>query len=272
MAEPMMNCTKCGTEFHKRHTRCPNCGENGVSNLYKYVRYSEHSLAILRDKQIWFSTAESLNDPFEFGFYYSETQINGIPIDTVSFESAIHDMKQMGVLSLSEINDNILMWSHYSESHTGFCIEFERRDSNKLGIWDHCVPVIYDENLPTFKPAELTDKKTVTKILTTKSDLWAYEKEWRIIAKKGNQTYPLPGDITGIIFGCKMPVDIRREVIAVLGDAVLYKQATMSQTKFGVDITPVTPDEIKAGKQRLHLTAFVVGRLRKFARFCAIMS
>jgi hypothetical protein len=75
-----------------------------------------------------------------------------------------------------------------------------------LGNWDHCTPVIYDENLPTFKPIELADRKIVSKILTTKSDLWAYEKEWRNIAKKGNQTYPLPGSITGIIFGFKMPI------------------------------------------------------------------
>ena len=51
------------------------------------------------------------------------------------------------------------MWSHYSESHTGFCIEFERKDDNELGNWDHCVPVLYNENIPTLKPIELSDKE-----------------------------------------------------------------------------------------------------------------
>jgi hypothetical protein len=124
MSEPKMMCVNCGTEFAKRIIRCPNCREIGVSKLYKYVRYYEHSLSILKNKSIWFSAAECLNDPFEFGFYCPEMHINGVPIDAASFENAVRTMKRMGVLSLSEINDNILMWSHYSESHTGFCIEF----------------------------------------------------------------------------------------------------------------------------------------------------
>jgi hypothetical protein len=247
MAEPTMICVNCRTEFPKRIIRCPNCHEVGVSKLYKYVRHYEHSLSLLKNKTIWFSAAECLNDPFEFGFYCPEMHINGVPLDATSFENAIRTMKQMGVLSLSEINDNILMWSHYSESHTGFCIEFERTDSNDLGNWDHCAPVMYDEYLPTFKPIELADKKTVTRILLTKSEFWAYEKEWRIIAKQGNQTYPIPGNITGIIFGYKMPSAHRREISATLGDNVKYYEARKSLTKFAVDIIPVTPEELEAG-------------------------
>jgi hypothetical protein len=33
----------------------------------------------------------------------------------------------IGILSLSEIEDNILMWSHYSADHTGFVIEFDEK-------------------------------------------------------------------------------------------------------------------------------------------------
>ncbi|MBE7546548.1 MAG: DUF2971 domain-containing protein [Candidatus Kuenenia stuttgartiensis] len=174
---------------------------------------------------IWFSTAEKLNDPFEFSFHLSEMHINGFPIDEVSLETAIRAMKQMGVLPFSEINDNILMWSHYSESHTGFCIEFERTDSNELGNWDYCMPVLYDDNLPTIKPIELGDKKVVSKILTTKSKLWSYEREWRILVNKGNQIHDLPGNITGIVFGCRMLFAKRREIARILGGAVTYMHA-----------------------------------------------
>jgi hypothetical protein len=83
--------------------------------------------------------------------------------------------------------------------------------------------------------------------LITKSEFWAYEKEWRIIAKQGNQTYALPGNITGIIFGYKMPNANRREIAAILGNSVKYMQARKSLTKFAVDITPVTLVEIEAG-------------------------
>jgi len=247
MPEPTMKCDKCKTEFPKRSICCPNCGEGGISKLYIYKRYNECSLSILRDKKIWFPAAKSLNDPFEFHFYSPEMHISGIPIDTVSFEDAKQEMRRMGVLSLSEINKNILMWSHYSESHTGFCIEFERNDVNELGNWEVCVPVFYNENLPTCKPIELQDIEVVTKILTTKSSLWDYEKEWRIIARKGNQTIPLPGVITGIIFGYKMPTDKRQEIVAILGNTVTYMEATKSLTKFAVEITPVALSDLKTG-------------------------
>ena len=244
MPEPTIKCPNCQTEFQKRSLRCTNCNEIGIHKLYKYVRFYEHSLDILENKRIWFSTGESLNDPFEFSFHLSEMYVNGVSIDAVSLETAIRDMKQLGVLSLSEINDNILMWSHYSESHTGFCIEFERTDSNELGNWDYCAPVQYDDNLPTLKPIELENKKVVSKILTTKSELWSYEREWRILLKKGNLIYPLPGNITGIVFGYRMPVDKRRKIAGILGDTVTYMHAVKSATKFAVDIEPVSLSDL----------------------------
>lgn len=244
MPEPTIKCPNCQSEFQKRRLRCTNCNQIIIHKLYKYVRVYDHSLDILKTKRIWFSTAETLNDPFEFSFHLSEMHINGFPINEASLETSIRDMKQLGVLSLSEINDNILMWSHYSESHTGFCIEFERTDSNELGKWDYCMPVLYDDNLPTLKPIELGDKKVVSKILTTKSELWSYEREWRILVGKGNQTYPLPGNITGIVFGYRMPVGKRREIAGILRDTVTYMHTVKSATKFAVDIKPVSLSDL----------------------------
>lgn len=239
MPEPTIKCPNCQTEFPKRRLRCTNCNEIGIHKLYRYVRFDNHSLDILKNKMIWFPTGESLNDPFEFSFHLSEKHINGVPIN---IEKGA--MKQLGVLSISEINDNILMWSHYSGSHTGFCIEFERTDSNELGNWDYCMPVLYDDNLPAVKPIELGDKKVVAKILTTKSGLWTYEKEWRILAKKGNQIYPLPGNITGIVFGYRMPFAKRQEIVEILGDTVTYMHAVKSAIKFAVDIKLVSLSDI----------------------------
>jgi hypothetical protein len=33
-------------------------------------------------------------------------------------------LKTTGVLSLSAIDDNVLMWSHYADSHKGICLKF----------------------------------------------------------------------------------------------------------------------------------------------------
>jgi hypothetical protein len=40
--------------------------------------------------------------------------------------------KDVSILSLSEVNDNILMWSHHSDSHTGICLDLAFETSEEL--------------------------------------------------------------------------------------------------------------------------------------------
>lgn len=54
----------------------------------------------------------------------------------------------MGVVCLSEHGDDILMWSHYSDGHQGFCLEFDRE---RLEAWKFCQPVDYDQKYLSFK-------------------------------------------------------------------------------------------------------------------------
>lgn len=92
--------------------------------------------------------------------------------------------------------DNQLMWSHYANSFSGICVEydFEKMD-NFIGFM---YPVKYSTVRPTislkdlgltkFKKDEygnlITDEVDINAIfsyLLTKNDCWNYEKEWRII-------------------------------------------------------------------------------------------
>ncbi len=183
--EPKINCSKCNTDYIRRKLRCPSCNKIGIDKLFKYVPYSERSLSILINKEIWCPKAKSLNDPFEFHFHLTQDNINGIPIDKTSLENAIEGAKENAVICFSEVNDNILMWSHYAQGHTGFCIEFDRNEKNELGKWEYCVPVSYntDNNVLSFTLNQLTESETFAKIATSKSLLWEYEKEWRLLVR-----------------------------------------------------------------------------------------
>jgi hypothetical protein len=98
-----------------------------------------------------------------------------------------------GVLSLSEINNSILMWSHYARSHTGFCIEY---DFGSLEYWDLrrrlCFPVFYRKKFTNvarwmdFSSGNFNNLAAQYWCLI-KSDHWAYEKEWRILEAIGAQ-------------------------------------------------------------------------------------
>ena len=241
LKEPNIECRSCKKLYPRKVFRCPSCKEPGITKLYKYVSYNENSLSILINKEVWFPKTKILNDPFEFQFHLSENQINGFPIDQNAIRQAVEDSKELGVFCLTEVNDNILMWSHYANQHKGFCIEFERSDHNYLG-GEACVPVFYpeDDQLPIYKPFDVIRPESFAGIATTKAKLWSYELEWRMISReKGNRPYALPGDITAIIFGERMDKKHRQTIKNILGSEMLYLEAIKMKGRFRLKITPV---------------------------------
>ncbi len=114
--------------------------------------------------------------------------------------------KSFAISCFSETPDNVLMWSHYGNKHTGFCVEYDFNKCKDLDALIRLFPVQYSENRPSI-PASLFDLDDLKNIkvavsnkcipdlmmlLLSKSDVWQYEKEWRII---GDQAYLIDGHI-----------------------------------------------------------------------------
>jgi len=203
-----------------------------VNHLYKYCAYDTNSLSILINKKIWVAKAESFNDPFDcnikfkseinpeaFSKYLNRTgrTTGNLHRDYEIFIQGLKefrnkDIKKFGVFSMSQIKDNILMWSHYGNQHKGFCIEFVRLSNNLLGKIEVTRPVDYYCDYPEVEPLNSSgniDRSIFRKMLFTKAKDWSYEKEWRLTYDEGNNTEPLPADISSIIFGLRMPKGIR---------------------------------------------------------------
>ncbi len=78
--------------------------------------------------------------------------------------------------------DQILMWSHYTNKHTGFRFHF---DSDLLVKKDETlVPVKYSKDRVGFKislsPNSHLFNKQMNDLLITKSEAWSYESEYRL--------------------------------------------------------------------------------------------
>jgi len=106
-------------------------------------------------------------------------------------------VNQFGILSLSATSKNILMWSHYARSHTGFCIEFIRNENNLLGR--DAVSVNYCKSR-----TDVDEDAKEGDIFTRKHIGWRYEREWRIVQLPGDSLHPIPGSISSVIIGSKM--------------------------------------------------------------------
>lgn len=146
---------------------------------------------------------------------------------------------QTRVLCLAEENNNLLMWSHYTASHTGAVFKLNAIDELDVPLLV-AKKVTYSRVYPLLATEEeLVDHllyvhridfaKRERELLLVKGDDWSYENEWRVAIT--DETYPLggvidfvePPDIFGAIYlGCCMPPKDEEEIIK-LADRCLPK-------------------------------------------------
>lgn len=87
------------------------------------------------------------------------------------------------VSCFSEINNSILMWSHYADCHKGFCIEYDISKMRNNKAKQCILPVVYSDNWYDITQDLLCPNKNQIWIKSClyKYKAWEYEKEWRII-------------------------------------------------------------------------------------------
>lgn len=164
--------------------------------LYKYCSVStssQMSRAIdLLNGRIYFSAPANFNDPFELS---AKVNISSSPLlGTLSQKekneilrifrlrppTALSDdwKEKVGILCLSEDPANILMWSHYSNNHSGICIGFDTDQKP----FSSAKMVNYSDERPA-ADFNSDSEKLFSRVLLTKSKHWSYEREWRSIKR-----------------------------------------------------------------------------------------
>jgi len=76
-------------------------------------------------------------------------------------------------------NDNDIMWAHYANQHTGFCIAYGIKELNN-NLTHSTFPVIYSAKCHLYiNDIDDINGSICMNMLTVKSPDWSYEKEWR---------------------------------------------------------------------------------------------
>jgi hypothetical protein len=130
------------------------------------------------------------------------------------------------ILCLTDSPINQLMWAYYADSNKGVVLRFQD-EPGADSPYKTAKKMSYMEDIPMlFEPDELSDflsglvrfdhAKRIDALTYTKSDAWKHESEWRIFAGDGrNKHAPYEdikfglGELTGVVFGCRMPHDQR---------------------------------------------------------------
>ena len=137
--------------------------------LYKYRSLAnlQFTLDILINKQLWAADFKKLNDPMEGAFTYFLNDYDAREIDTIS-----NGKDSLGILSLSEIPNNTLMWTHYADDHSGIVLGVEVVGKFKPQEID------YDDDF------RLQRNHNAQDILSRKHKNWIYEREHRVFVPK----------------------------------------------------------------------------------------
>jgi hypothetical protein len=255
---------------------------NGI--VYKYLHPDR--IDVLENGLIRFTQASALNDPFESTPCLADLKkdlrgrsqaivdryrsrgmeaVEAALLGELTIRDRLRQFEKdntnnYAVLSLSEVWNNLLMWSHYCDSHRGFVIGldsnhsfFQTRQFKRFSVLTR---VKYSQDRPVVPGLEQEWAALAEIIFFTKSRDWAYEKELRMIANPevadlvkehlGESIYLYrfpPESIKQVVIGCRavpdLIVDLTR-IIAEQYERVELFTATRSDSKFDLEIQPAT--------------------------------
>lgn len=240
--------------------------------LYKYRSLSDgskkYTLDIFRKCELYFSAPQNFNDPFDcklspiigsqkkFAEAMAKRQsLNYKKEDVVSSLNANPDllqnikdavgnvMNKHGICCFSKKNADLLMWSHYADSHTGICLGFDVKKDP--GFFTFPINVNYQDAYPKIDISEEGNYKVyVNTLMSTKYSEWSYEEEVRIM-KDSNKAYSFkPSALVSVIFGCKVKAPVIEEVKHVVETNpnlkhVKFYKAVIDDTDFKLNILEI---------------------------------
>lgn len=241
--------------------------------LYKYEAFNVQSLLNLKNQVVYFAPPSGFNDPYDCAL---KADIEEIKHDELERFRSIYlsqpwpshvkealeskkapELQQMlmrgarnacedviekfienrGVSCFSEVNDELLMWAHYSDKYQGFCLEFDTRAE----LFEKAKKVKYVDEMPKLNALSVFadgERGEVLDLFCTKSTAWRYEREWRCIHSEAGTAYTYPAEaLTGVYFGPNIGRDVLEIICLVLkgqNPDVRFWQGERSATTFKV--------------------------------------
>jgi hypothetical protein len=198
--------------------------------IYKYRSLDDaafpFSHSIVKDRTIYFSSYDQLNDPFEYSYLWTT---DGDHASKVAFWSKLdemykntlsgkHESKQRadieqwertmaaprgnkmigvdraGIFCSSAGWENHVLWSLYADKHQGVVFQFESTEDDVLR---NARAVSYREQPAPFN---LYRGINLHEVLTTKFHEWAHEQEFRVFSEIGLRKFDQPA-LKSVIFG-----------------------------------------------------------------------
>lgn len=254
--------------------------------LYKYRPIDKFTSDIFCRRVLWFSRPDSFTDPYDcVPVLKVEIDEEGFRDHLISTWAANHPewvqdeliaavaremednfpptkdeldrfreeyrnrLRSVGVFSVSERADSVVMWSHYADGHRGICLEL---DPSVLPPTLGFHKTIYQENRPVINV--FRDWKIANRLASgIKSREWKYECEWRLVLEANDNTPQFPceidlpeGMLTGVVLGERIEAGDKDRVIDWCNDVserpAIY-EATLDRALFQINRNAIKSNE-----------------------------
>ena len=258
--------------------------------LYKYLPPAR--LDVLRDGRIRCAQPLLFNDPFESKPYITAMPQKEMMERVSKVESERMDLSDeervailkvsedpehaaavmammmtlfgagVGILSLTEKRDNLLMWAHYAAEHTGYVIGFDttheywnnfgdEKGSDHAGVLRK---VDYSDQRPSPKHLAAVSR---TEMYFAKSREWEHEQEWRVfrvleqpdhvIGHQNNLPiclFNFPREsVREVLVGCRASEETEKAIVEIVAGTKEYQKvdvlkAEIDPAEFKGDVPP----------------------------------
>ncbi len=231
--------------------------------LYKYQPLTMQTLENLSAGQLWAASPASFNDPFDCAAARIDAKLETVEqfllevgaqrsparaqADVVRellpqlVQSASIAAKAGGVVCLSRKCNDILMWSHYAEGHTGICLKFD----SSQGLFKAARRVVYFHEMPRWNFEDVVTpeppffREDLKKALyLTKYEDWNYEDEWRIVANEGDRAITYPPDALRAIYVACRQTESQSKILHGVSPVPLFKMEA-GATGFDLKVSEV---------------------------------
>lgn len=156
----------------------------------------------------------------------------------------------VGILSLSEVPDHVVMWAHYADNHRGMALGFDEKHAffnhrrSQNDEFYYLRRVLYADVAPA--PSMLALEGDA--IFVTKGTQWTYEREWRMLAPLRNATRSLtvagelvylyafpPEALTTVVLGANATYTLEGLVQEVVHARPALRHAQISRAVLDLD-------------------------------------
>jgi len=169
---------------------------------------------------------------------------------TAEQEKIVHSkwMNESRIYSLSATNSHPLLWSHYADSHSGYCLVFDA----STDIFGNAMKITYLDDYPSIDILDNDNDRLLRTSILSKARFWTYEEEYRLVSMEPNiqDVLPVKNNIwhypkellIGVVFGCRMGKEDRDWIIKFLEEArknVQLMEAKKNEYHYSLDIIEI---------------------------------